>query len=114
MPKVKSNGFVNKFSLLLKNVTTESDNSVEYTNNFRSQNFGSFLYDISYPMKKESDKFDSFLTSKATFMYSPNKNKNIRNLDRKIDLKNIFTQNRLGLNDSVEGGQSLTLGGSIK
>ena len=114
VPKVKSNGFVNKFSLLLKNVTTESDNSVEYTNNFRSQNFGSFLYDISYPMKKESDKFDSFLTSKATFMYSPNKNKNIRNLDRKIDLKNIFTQNRLGLNDSVEGGQSLTLGGEYK
>ena len=32
----------------------------------------------------------------------------------KIDLKNIFTQNRLGLNDSVEGGQSLTLGGEYK
>ena len=47
-------------------------------------------------------------------MYSPNKNKNIKNLDRKIGIKNIFNQNRLGLSDSVEGGQSLTLGGEFK
>ena len=80
---------------MFKNVTTESDNSNEYSNNFRSQNFGSILYDISYPMKKEGNNFDSFLSGKASFMYSPNKNKNIKNLDRKIDIKNIFNQNRL-------------------
>ena len=44
-------------------------------------------------------------------MYSPNANKDLKNLDRKIDINNIFTQNRLSLNDSVEGGQSLTIGG---
>ena len=47
-------------------------------------------------------------------MYSPNKNKNLKNLDRKIDFKNVFSQNRLGLSDSIEGGQSLTLGGEFK
>ena len=62
-------------------------------------------------MKKAGINYDSFLSGKAALMYSPNKNKNIKNLDRKIDFKNIFTQNRLGLNDSLEGGQSLTLGG---
>ena len=111
VPKINSNGFVNKFNVLFKNVTTESDNSTEYSNQFRSQNFSSFFYDISYPMKKEGINYDSFLSGKAALMYSPNKNKNIKNLDRKIDFKNIFTQNRLGLNDSLEGGQSLTLGG---
>ncbi len=111
IPKINSNGFVNKFNLLIKNVTTESDNSSEYSNDFRSQNFGSIMYDISYPMKKEGKNFDNFLSGKASFMYSPNKNKNIKNLDRKIDFKNVFTQNRLGLNDSIEGGQSITLGG---
>ena len=65
-------------------------------------------------MKKEGNNFDSFLSGKASFMYSPNKNKNIKNLDRKIGIKNIFNQNRLGLSDSVEGGQSLTLGGEFK
>ena len=114
IPKINSKGFINKFNLLLKNVTTESDNSDEYKNEFRSQNFGSVLYDISYPLKKEGKNFDNFLSGKASFMYSPNKNKNIKDLDRKIDVNNIFNQNRLGLNDSVEGGQSLTLGGEFK
>ncbi len=114
IPRINSNGLINKFNLLFKNVTTESDNSNEYSNNFRSQNFGSILYDISYPMKKEGKDFDKFLSGKASFMYSPNKNKNIKNLDRKIDIKNIFNQNRLGLSDSVEGGQSITLGGEYK
>ena len=31
-------------------------------------------------------------------------------IDRKINITNIFSKNRLGLNDSIEGGQSLTLG----
>ena len=44
-------------------------------------------------------------------MYSPNSNKDLKTLDRKIDINNIFTQNRLSLDDTVEGGQSLTLGG---
>ena len=113
-PKIYSNGFVNKFNFLFKNITSDSDNSEEYTNNFRSQNFGSILYNISYPMKKEGNKLDNFLSGKASFMYSPNKNKNLKNLDRKIDFKNVFTHNRLGLNDSLEGGQSLTLGGEFK
>ena len=35
-------------------------------------------------------------------------------LDRKIDIKKYFLKIDLGLNDSVEGGQSLTLGGEYK
>jgi len=31
-------------------------------------------------------------------------------LDRKINITNIFSKNRLGLNDSLEGGKSLTVG----
>ena len=114
IPKITSKGFVNKLNLLFKNVTTDSENSNEYNNTFRSQNFGSLLYDISFPMKREGSIYDNFLSGKASFMYSPNKNKNIKNLDRKINIKNVFSQNRLGLNDSVEGGQSLTLGGEYK
>ncbi len=113
-PNISSKGFVKKLNLLFKNVTTDSKNSNEYSNNFRSQNFGSLLYDISFPMKKEGNNYDSFLSGKASFMYSPNKNKNIKNLDRKINIKNVFSQNRLGLSDSVEGGQSLTVGGEYK
>ena len=109
--KITPLGFVNKFNLLLKNITSEGENSSNYKNKFSSENYGSIFYDISYPLKKEGKFFDNFLTAKGSLMYSPNANKDLKNLDRKIDINNIFTQNRLSLNDSVEGGQSLTIGG---
>ncbi len=113
-PKITSDGLIKKLNFLIKNVTTEGENSNEYSNDLRSQNFGSILYDLSFPMKKESITYDSFLSAKASLMYSPNKNKNIKNLDRKINIGNVFSQNRLGLTNSVEGGQSLTLGGEYE
>ena len=110
-PRISSKGIINKFSLLLKNVTTEGDNSQKYESDLRSHNYSSFMYDISYPMKNSGNKYDNFITGKASFMYSPNKNRNVQNLDRRINIKNIYSQDRLGLSDSVEGGQSITLGG---
>ncbi len=110
-PKITSSGIVNKFNLLLKNVTSEGDNSLNYKNKFSSENYGSVFYNMSYPLKKEGEFFDSFFTAKGSLMYSPNANKDLKTLDRKIDINNIFTQNRLSLDDAVEGGQSLTLGG---
>ena len=110
-PEISPSGFVNKFSFLLKNVTSEGDNSSNYKNKFSSENYGSIFYDISYPLKNEGKFFDNFFTAKGSLMYSPNSNKDLKTLDRKIDINNIFTQNRLSLDDAVEGGQSLTLGG---
>ena len=114
VPKINSKGLVNKFNLLFKNVTTESDKSSKYENRLRSHNYGSFLYDLSFPMKNGGLNYDNYLTGKAAFMYSPNKNRNNQTLDRKINAQNVFSQNRLGLSDSVEGGQSITLGGEYK
>ena len=110
-PKITRSGFVNKFNLLLKNITSEGDNSSTYKNKFSSENYGSIFYDMSFPLKKEGKFFDNFFTAKGSLMYSPNSNKDLKTLDRKIDINNIFTQNRLSLDDTVEGGQSLTLGG---
>ncbi len=109
-PIITPLGFINKFNLLFKNVTSEGDNSSNYKNKFSSENFGSIFYDMSYPLKKEGKFFDNFFTAKGALMYSPNSNKNMKSLDRKVDINNIFTQNRLSLDDAVEGGQSLTLG----
>ena len=62
--KISSNGLVNKLNILLKNVTTEGKNSNEYSNDFRSQNFGSVMYDLSFPMKNAGNYFDSFALAK--------------------------------------------------
>ena len=50
-PKITSSGFVNKFNLLLKNITSEADNSSNYKNKFSSENYGSF-YDVISIKKK--------------------------------------------------------------
>ena len=42
---------------------------------------------------------------------SPSRSEILSSEDRRIDNVNIFSKNRLGLADSLEGGQSLTLGG---
>ena len=63
-PKITPMGFVNKFSLLLKNVTSEGDNSSNYKNKFNSENYGSVFYDISYPLKNEESFLIIFLLLK--------------------------------------------------
>ena len=64
-PKISSNGFVNNFNLLFKNVTSDAKNSKDYNNDFRSQNFGSIFYNISYPMKNIKNNYKNLLTGKS-------------------------------------------------
>ena len=49
-------------------------------------------------------------TPKWSINYSPLKSKNNSSLERRLSSSNIFSKNRLALNESLEGGQSLTLG----
>ena len=47
-------------------------------------------------------------------MYSPNKTKNMTGEDKRIDINNIYSFNRIGVTDTVEGGASITLGTEYK
>ena len=41
--------------------------------------------------------------------YSPNNTKNIQSLDRKLNIDNIFSLNRIGTDDDIEGGTSIAI-----
>ena len=103
-------GFLNDYKLLIKNVNekfeTGSNDQSTSTNKFLSK----IMYNLSYPLKKESQLYDSFIKPTASLRLSPNKTKNISSSDRRIDINNINSFNRLAVSDGVEGGQSLTLG----
>jgi len=71
-------------------------------------------YQIQYPLKKEGVKFDSVLSPTFSARFSPNKSKDIKESDRIIDYNNIFSLNRIGSSDTVEGGQSITIGNEFK
>jgi len=103
-------GTISNYEVLLKNSTTKGDNSDTYSNETQSDNYSSFIFNSSIPLKKNYKDYIGNLSPKLTAMYSPNKSENLIELDRKINITNMFSGNRLGLSDSVEGGQSLTLG----
>ena len=67
-------------------------------------------YEMKYPLQKISENFLSTLTPTMSLRYSPNKSKNRSKDDREIDVDNIFSINRIGSSDTVEGGQSITIG----
>ena len=112
----KSNFFFSKFGTIsnyeleFKNSLKKGENSNKYKNETQSENFSSFIFNSSIPLKKNYKNYNGNLSPKINVRYSPNKSENLSDLDRKINITNIFSKNRLGLNDSLEGGKSITLG----
>jgi len=107
---VTKNGLKNNFNILIKNVNTNGNNSTEYKNESENKLLSSLILESSLPLKQKGLKFDSILKPKASIRFSPTETKNMSNSDRRINIDNIFSNNRIAENDSIEGGQSLTLG----
>ena len=107
---ISKNGITNNFYFLYKNASKHGENSSNYSNDFESDNFISTIFTSSLPMKKIYQNFQSNLTPKASLRLSPFDSENISSLDRQLNMTNLFSNNRLGLSDSLEGGQSITLG----
>ena len=103
-------GTVSNFDLILRNSIKEGNNSDEYGEEIQSDIFGNLIFNSSLPLSKKSNGYTSNLTPKLSTRFSPIKSENLHKLDRNINTTNIFSKNRLSLSDSLEGGQSLTLG----
>ena len=110
---ITKKGFKNKYVGLIRNVNNKIENSNNDSKN-ESRVLSSYLYEISYPVKKEMEKYNNIFTPILSLKYSPNKTRDLKNKDRRIGIKNIYSIDRLAQDDSVEGGQSATLGFSFK
>ena len=110
IPFFLKNGITNNLKFLLKNVNTKGKKSPTYKDDLDSENFAAFSFNSSLPLKKSGKNTNSYFTPKASFRISPNKSSNLTGLDRRIDFNNIFSLNRVSGSDTIEGGQSLTLG----
>jgi len=106
--KIISNGIIKDYKLSLKNPNIRekkgSDNESDTNNKLLSQ----LMYSLSYPLKKEGEIYDSFIKPSISYRYSPNNTRNISSEDRRLDISNINSFNRIAIGDGVEGGQSLT------
>ena len=103
-------GFKSNYAVNLKNSNKHGKNSSTYKDKETSNLFSLIDLNTSIPLVKETDNYIREFTPKLSLFLSPNKSDNITTLDRKINNTNIFSTNRLGLRESLEGGQSLTLG----
>ena len=109
-PAANIKGFLSDYKLILKNVNLDSKNSNKYKNKLESEILTAGMYTISYPLKMMDESFKKFLTPKMSFKYSPTKSKNMRTEDRRINIDNIYSFNRIQSNDTLEAGASVTLG----
>jgi LPS-assembly protein len=105
-----NNGLKNNYNILFKNINTDSENSEKYKNNLDTKIASLVEFNTSYPMEKKTDDYSNILKPIISARYSPNNSKNSRDQDRRVNVNNVFALNRLGSNDSVEGGGSLSFG----
>ncbi len=108
--KILTNGLKSSYNIVFKNANTDSKNSPIYKNKANHEIAGIAEFNTSYPLKKETDTYTNIFKPLVSLRYSPNKSKNLRNNEKRIDVNNIYGLNRIGSNSSVEGGLSLTYG----
>ena len=107
-------GFKNEFNALFKNVNIDANNSDKHKNQFEQSLLASVQYQSEYPLKKDGPLHSGHLTPKISFMFSPNKTKNMLGDDRRIGINNVFSLDRIAANDTIEGGESITIGTEYK
>ena len=103
-------GFKNDYQWFFKNSNKEGKNSPTYKNDITSNMYSALIFNSYYPLSKETSHYEKEFVPKISLRMSPNSSEILTNLDRRINTTNIFSSNRLGLTDSIEGGQSLTVG----
>ncbi len=103
-------GFNNVFKSIFKNVNSDGKNSSKFKDKAQSEILGMVSYDIDIPLIKTNVEYKNFLTPKISIRHSPNDSKNLKDEDRLLSVDNIFSLNRIGYDQSIEGGNSLTIG----
>ena len=103
-------GLLSSYSVDLKNLNSVGKKNSEYKSSPQVELSSVLTANTSLPLIKKVGNFTSFLTPKASFRINPSDMKDYSSSDKKINTGNIFSNNRLGFEDTFETGRSLTLG----
>ncbi len=108
--QISNLGFLNSYNVDVKNLNSLGKKNSEYKSSPQVEIASMFTVNTSIPLIKKSLNYTNFLTPKASFKINPSDMKDYSDSDKKINVGNIFSNNRLGFEDTLEAGRSLTLG----
>ena len=103
-------GFVTNYGIYFKNLNSVGKKNSEFKSSPRSEIFNINEFSFKYPLSKEADKDNEYLTPKISLRLNPSDMKNYSNTSRLVTADNVFGINRLGLSESFESGKTITLG----
>ena len=113
-PNYFGNGIKSNYEIYLKNINTAGKNNPQYKSSPQSELTSAYLFNASIPLTNNTKKSLNTLEPKLSLRFSPHDMKNNRSLERRVDMNNVYNINRLGMDNSYEGGESLTVGFDYK
>lgn len=107
--QINKSGFLNNHQLLIRNTNSENKNST-YKNKKNMYLSSIYQYTSSLPLKKGNNINRQIFKPKISLRLAPNHTKNERNEERKVDINNIYSLDRVTDDTSIEGGLSASYG----
>ena len=104
------NGIKNNFNYYLKNTVSAGKNNTEYDSSPDIKFMNIFELVSSFPLVNINKDYSNFLDPKISLRINPSDMKSYKNENRQINNDNLFNINRLGLIDTLESGNNLTIG----
>ncbi len=111
---ILDNGIKNNLNFNLKNLNSAGKNISEYKSSPEVQISSIFELNSILPLKKQGLRYSNYLTPKISLRWNPSDMEDHNLSKRTINTDNIFSIDRLGLDDSFETGKSITLGFDYK
>ena len=108
------NGIKTNYSISLKNTNSVGKNSKKYKTSPQSELSSIYVFNASYPLKKITEKNFNTFEPVLSLRFNPHDMKNNKDVERRIGINNIYNIDRLSLGDSLESGESMTIGFNFK
>ena len=107
---ISKNGLKNNFNYYLKNTITAGKNNAQYDSSPHIKLMNIIELQSSLPLIKTDNNNINYNNPKLSLRINPSEMKSYTNENRQINTDNLFDIDRLGLIDTLESGQNLTLG----
>ena len=107
---ISKNGLKNNFNYYFKNTITAGKNNAQYDSSPHIKLMNIIELQSSLPLIKTDNNNINYINPKLSLRINPSEMKSYTNENRQINTDNLFDIDRLGLIDTLESGQNLTLG----